>query len=142
MKTYRMKINGEKYKAKVLSYKPDRAVVNVNGIDYVIEMEKEKTDKQESYKESPKSFTNPDVIPVSQKRSGSGEIVAPIPGVILAIHKKVNDRIEAGDPVFTLEAMKMESELVSPVSGVIKSINISKGDTVVEGDLLAVIEEK
>lgn len=66
-------------------------------------------------------------------------IKAPMHGTILRIPVRVGERVEKGQVVVVLEAMKMENEIWSPVSGVVKSINVSEGDTVVAGDVLVVV---
>ncbi|WP_297071735.1 biotin/lipoyl-containing protein, partial [Thermococcus sp.] len=50
------------------------------------------------------------------------------------------DRVEAGQGLLTLEAMKMENEIPAPKNGTIKKILIKKGDTVNTGDPLIEIE--
>ena len=139
MKKYKMIINGEKYEAKVLSYKGNEAKVNVNGIDYIIEIEPENIYLSQPVIKTSKSYLNPETISSSGVKAASGKLIAPIPGVVIDVHKKIGDVVEAGDPLITLEAMKMESELVSPGNGKITEINVAKGDTVQEGDLLVVI---
>ncbi len=139
MKKYKMMINGEKYEAKVLSYKGNEARVNVNGIDYIIEIEHEAGYMSQPVIQTSKSYINPEKISSSVKRSGSDQLTAPIPGTVISVHKKEGDSVEAGEVLITLEAMKMESELVAPVSGKIKEIKVSNGDSVLEGDLLIII---
>jgi pyruvate carboxylase subunit B len=64
---------------------------------------------------------------------------APMPGMIVRIDKKVGDTIKAGEPVVTLEAMKMENALSAPVSGTILSINCNVGDSVAKNAVLCII---
>ena len=139
MKKYKMTINGEKYEAKVLSYKGNEAKVNVNGIDYLIEVEQENVQMSQPVINTSKSYLNPEKVSSTGSKVSSGQLIAPIPGIVVDIHKKVGDVVSAGDVLITVEAMKMESELVAPVSGKITEINKSKGDSVLEGDLLVVI---
>ncbi|MFI5359971.1 MAG: biotin/lipoyl-containing protein [Halanaerobiales bacterium] len=70
----------------------------------------------------------------------SGEQVrAPLPGTITSIEVKVGDRVEEGDVLFIMEAMKMENEIPSPVSGTIKAIHVAQNASVDTGELLATI---
>ena len=71
--------------------------------------------------------------------AGPSTLDAPIPGKVVAIHIAVGDRVEAGQPLVVLEAMKMENALPSPASGKVVSINFKSGDTVAKGDVLCVI---
>jgi biotin carboxyl carrier protein len=67
-------------------------------------------------------------------------VKAPMPGMILKIKKNPGDKIEQGDSVLILEAMKMENDLEAPASGLIKEIFINEGSTVEKGDKLFSIE--
>jgi acetyl-CoA/propionyl-CoA carboxylase biotin carboxyl carrier protein len=71
---------------------------------------------------------------------GSSVVSAPMPGAVLAIHAAVGDRVEAGDPIATLEAMKMEHIVASPGVGRVTEVGVRVGDQVVRGQVLATVE--
>jgi len=77
----------------------------------------------------------------SSEIAQTGEIYAPIPGLISQIFVTVGDDIKTGDKLFILEAMKMENEIDSPLSGMVKSISIKSGIAVEKGTLIMEIEE-
>ena len=66
-------------------------------------------------------------------------LMAPMPGMIVGIDKKVGDKVSKGDTILTLEAMKMENALPAPISGTITKINLGVGDHVMKNDILCVI---
>ena len=68
--------------------------------------------------------------------SHTGEIYAPIPGIVSCIFVKSGDSVKAGKNLCILEAMKMENEISSPINGTITSIHIDSGDNVKRGNLL------
>lgn len=68
--------------------------------------------------------------------STSGQLVAPMPGRVLALDVKIGDKVEVGQRLAILEAMKMEHQLKSPLTGTITTLNIAAGDQVAEGMLL------
>ena len=68
-----------------------------------------------------------------------GTIVAPMPGILLRYVVEVGQRVNAGDPVVTLEAMKMENALPSPITGTIRSLPFEAGATVAKDAVLAII---
>jgi len=68
------------------------------------------------------------------------QIVAPMPGKILEIYVKQGDKVELGQVVGVLEAMKMENELGSTVEGVVKEVKVKKGDSVVLNQVLIEFE--
>lgn len=69
-----------------------------------------------------------------------GKLTAPMPGKILEIMVKEGDKVELGEPVAILEAMKMENELKAPVSGIVGSIEISEQDSLEKNALILEIE--
>jgi len=71
--------------------------------------------------------------------SGGTPLIAPMPGMIVGLDKKVGDKINEGETVLILEAMKMENALPAPVSGTITKINLGVGDHVAKNDILCVI---
>ncbi len=137
MKTYKMKINGEKYDAKIKKYKSDQVIVEVNGIDYEIELEttdRRKTEIVRSEKTRPTlNVVKTTVKPVA---TSAGSVLAPIPGLVLRILVNEGDSVNAGDTVLILEAMKMESEIASTSTGIISKINVKEGTSVQEGEVL------
>jgi len=72
--------------------------------------------------------------------AGSGEVVVPMQGTIVKILVQVGEKIEAGQPVVVLEAMKMENQIQAERSGTIADIKVAAGDTVGAGDVVVVIE--
>jgi acetyl/propionyl-CoA carboxylase alpha subunit len=71
---------------------------------------------------------------------GRVELVAPMPGAVLAVHVTEGAALEAGDPIVTLEAMKMEHVVAAPVAGTLDEVRVKPGEQVARGDLLAVVE--
>jgi len=63
-------------------------------------------------------------------------IIAPMPGLVLDIQVDVGQRVESGDVLMVLEAMKMENEIRAASEGVVKSIAIQKGDAVQKAQVL------
>lgn len=64
------------------------------------------------------------------------EVGAPIPGKVSEIAVSVGHKVAKGDPLFTLEAMKMYTTVNAPMAGVVKSIEVEDGVTVEAKDLL------
>ena len=87
-----------------------------------------KIDKLFYYKENP------------LKSSKSGTVKSFIPGSIIKIFYRVNDRVTEGDIVLIHEAMKMENEIRAPRTGTIKHIGVKEGDNILANHLLFEIE--
>ncbi len=68
------------------------------------------------------------------------EVKAPMPGMILKIKKNIGERVQKGDSIIILEAMKMENDIKSPFSGIIKEIKVKENNPVEKGAVLFSIE--
>jgi len=73
---------------------------------------------------------------------GPGVITAPMPGKILSVSVAGGDRVEKGDVLLVLEAMKMEQPLVAPRTGIVASLTVAAGDHVRDGAVLCTITEE
>ncbi len=72
---------------------------------------------------------------------GPGDITTTMPGLIAEVMVKESTKVEKGEPLFVIEAMKMQSEIVSPVSGIVDKIYIRKDDHVEPGETLIAIKQ-
>jgi acetyl-CoA/propionyl-CoA carboxylase biotin carboxyl carrier protein len=71
---------------------------------------------------------------------GPTEVTAPMPGAVLAVHVVTGQAVVMGDPVVTLEAMKMEHVVAAPAAGRVAEVAVAVGDQVVRGQSLASLE--
>lgn len=71
--------------------------------------------------------------------TNQGHAAAPFTGVVTP-KVAVGDTVEAGDPIATIEAMKMEASITAPKSGKIVRLGVTGPTPVEGGDLVAVIE--
>ena len=78
-----------------------------------------------------------------RKRGGGhhDSLTAPMPATVRQINVKVGDRIERGDTLIVLEAMKMELPVKAASSGTVEAVNCREGDLVQPGTPLIEIEE-
>lgn len=77
--------------------------------------------------------------PAASTGAGSIKVEAGAAGKIFKLEKKVGDKVEKGDAVVILEAMKMEIPVVAPAAGTVASIDVAVGDTVEAGAVLATL---
>lgn len=73
---------------------------------------------------------------VATAGAGIGAVTAPMPGVIAAIEAAPGARVKRGQPLFSLEAMKMLNAIRSPRDGVVAEVLVAQGQTVAFGDPL------
>ena len=72
--------------------------------------------------------------------TGPVDVVAPMPGAVLTVHAAVGSVVAAGDPIVTLEAMKMEHAVVATIAGRLGEVLVRPADQVTRGQRLATIE--
>ena len=65
-----------------------------------------------------------------------GGLSAPMPGTVLDVMVTVGQRVREGQPLMTMEAMKMEHRIVAPKAGEVISIYFNQGDRVDMGSVL------
>ncbi|HEY8614825.1 acetyl/propionyl/methylcrotonyl-CoA carboxylase subunit alpha [Phenylobacterium sp.] len=68
--------------------------------------------------------------------AGDGQIRSPMPGKITAVAVKAGDVVAKGQPLLTLEAMKMEHAMTAPFDGTVETLAVEPGAQVVEGAVL------
>ena len=72
--------------------------------------------------------------------TGDGEPVpAPLAGNIFEVLVKPGQRVEEGERVLVLEAMKMETDVAEPRAGTVAEVRVKPGDAVAVGDVLLTI---
>lgn len=135
MKTYKLIIGGQRYEARVLEYTTSHAKININGTDYLIQIE------DDALPQVPVLPQQEQAVPLapafsSDFASGTGEVRAPLPGVIASLRVKEGETVKKGQTILVLEAMKMESEIAAPVDCVVEKIHVKDRAPVQEGDLL------
>ena len=114
MKIYKIKVNGKSYR------------VELEAIEQVDTAPLEEKKKQET-----KKIVNSD---------GGKEVVSPIQGQVTNIKVKVGDKVQKGDVLLIIEAMKLENEVVSPFEGQVSEILVTKGQNVKANDVIVIIE--
>lgn len=152
--TYQYRVKGVDYEVEIEDIDGNIANVTVNGIPFEVEMKKPISPAGHIHKPiakteataapEPKTVTEPVKPQVTEKASssaasGSVRITAPLPGTINDIKVKVGDKVNAGDTVVILEAMKMANSIQAESNGIVASINVAKGDNVMEGDVLVTL---
>jgi acetyl/propionyl-CoA carboxylase alpha subunit len=86
-------------------------------------------------------FTRPDVFAGAGTPSADGLLTAPMPGTVLSVAVDKGDRVEEGDVLGVLEAMKMELSLKAPFAGTVAEVGVAAGEQVRLGARLFVVEE-
>ena len=85
---------------------------------------------------TPRIFELSRFMPVKQAADTSKQLLCPMPGVITQILVREGDTVEAGQPLATVEAMKMENMLKAEKKAVVKSIKVEAGQSLAVDEVI------
>lgn len=109
--------------------------IKVNKKTYIVELE--------SVEEKASATQAAPVETKTEKATTNKEgqqILSPIQGNIVDIRVKVGDKIEKGDVLLVIEAMKLENDVPSTVTGEVVEILVTKGQAVAAKDILLIVK--
>ncbi|CAM5720627.1 putative protein OS=Streptomyces microflavus OX=1919 GN=Smic_46490 PE=4 SV=1 [Streptomyces microflavus] len=88
------------------------------------------------------TFTALPRFPDPATQPAPGSLLAPMPGTVvrLAAGLAPGARVQAGQPLIWLEAMKMEHRILAPATGTLTALHAAPGHQVEVGALLAVVQ--
>ena len=118
--------------------------ITVNGQTYVVDVEEVGTPAPVAAAPvaAPVAAPAPAAAPKAAAPApvaGGNSVKAPMPGTILDVKVTVGQKVNAGDTLCILEAMKMENEIPAPAAGTVSQIIAAKGASVNAGDVLVVL---
>lgn len=144
MDIYNFNIGDEPFEIKIISLKNDIAQVEVNGIQYTVDIGDmgylPSVVPHVSVPHTPRTDT---ILPIAAEPKtkpkpilGKNEIAAPMPGTILKINVSEGNDVSSGDILLTIEAMKMENQIKAIGDGTVTKIHVNEGDSISEGQIL------
>ena len=81
-----------------------------------------------------------DRLPVAAEQVAEGSALAPMPGSVIRVAVAAGERVEAGQVLVVLEAMKMEHTVLAGTAGTVVEVHVTEGDQVETGRVLALVE--
>lgn len=110
--------------------------ITVNGVAYDVQVEELGEGAAPAVAAAPAPAAPKAAPKAAPAVAGGTKVTAPMPGTILAVNVSVGQKVEEGQAVAVLEAMKMENEIPAPCAGTVASINVDKGASVETGAVL------
>ena len=158
MSQYKFKINGKSYEVAVNGIEDGIASVNVNGVDYKVELDDASAatavsgdtseeratlvshPKNQEISGGPEAVRGGTAPAPATKEAGAGcKVVSPLPGVIIEVCVGPGEVVKKGQRIAVIEAMKMENDILAEATGRIAAVFVKKGDSVLEGADIASI---
>lgn len=119
---------GKRFHCELVSRDQNKAVIKVNGVEYKFSLE------------SIFSYVRRGMINSDANKIDENNIIAPMPGKIVDLFLAEGDLVNKGEPILTLEAMKMQNEITANCNGVIRKIKVQTGQSVMKDELLVEIQ--
>ncbi len=85
-------------------------------------------------------FVEPDPLARRRDDSDPGRVVSPVTGLVRAVAVTAGSKVEEGQLLAVVEAMKMETTLTARVAGTVRAVHASSGEQARAGDMLIEIE--
>ncbi len=90
--------------------------------------------------ETPFSLNRIKMLEATKPKEEKSLLKAPMPGKIINVVSGEGVKVQRGETIVILEAMKMENEILSPVDGIVTKISVRANDNVMKDDVLAEIK--
>lgn len=129
-KNYLVDVDMGVFRGEVLHLKQNKCTVLLNGNTYTFLIGKEETIKRKK---------------LSKKESESSNtyiLKSPMPGKIVEVFVSKGAKIEKGEPLVVLEAMKMQNLLQAEEAGTVVAINARVGESVLGDHILVEIKKE
>ena len=113
---YALQVNGKTVRVQI-----DGKLATVNGKTYTVEIQDAEPTRD------------------STSAANAAPVHAQMPGKVIRILKQAGDRVQEGEVILILEAMKMEVQITAPVAGTLVEMPLNIGDQVSNGQVLALV---
>ncbi|WP_244177254.1 biotin carboxylase N-terminal domain-containing protein [Streptomyces albus] len=127
---------------RLIAASPERVTLEAGGVRRTFEVAVYGTRVHVDSPLGAHAFSTVPRFPDPTARTEPGSLLAPMPGTVVRVAEiAVGDRVEQGQPLLWLEAMKMEHRITAPTPGTLTALHATPGQQVEVGALLAVVSE-
>ncbi len=129
-------VNNRVYEVEIVDINARPVVVYVDGQRFEVmpgEQDQVETRNEVGERKETRAFEpNPSslVSPSPNSAMSGNTLTSPLPGTVVNIFVKPGDKVEAGQVVLVIEAMKMRNNIRSPYSGTIREVLANEGESV------------
>ena len=132
---YKITVNNKTYEVKIedINTRPVVAFVDGDRFEVMPENADQAETKKEAVRKTESKTFNPNPAPAASSPnlalSGNTQ-TAPLPGTVIEVFVKAGDKVEAGQVILVIEAMKMKNSIRSVFSGIVGEVFVSTGQSV------------
>lgn len=133
---YKLTVNNQTYEVEIENINARPIIVTVDGQRFEIQpeaLEQPKVQKEAGEKKDVNDYhpnSAPSAVPSLNPALSGNTLTAPLPGTVVSIFVKPGEKVEAGQVVLVIEAMKMKNSIRSVYSGTIKDVLVETGQSV------------
>ena len=140
--SYRAGLENELYRVEIHGIDRDSVRVSRDGLSETFRWSRDDARLHLLYRGIPVAIRDLTLaVPASAAAAGGdGKVRAAMNGRVVAVLVKPGEKVAAGQPVMTLEAMKMEHVHTAGVAGTISAIDVAEGEQVTTGRIVVEIE--
>ena len=138
-KRYRITVGNHVYDVEVGDIDETPIQVRVDDKQYTVEVPARFPQDAVEYRPNKKDEYSDNQAPpprAAPVQTGSGNIVALMPGRVLSVEVSQGDSVNKGQTVCVIESMKMEQSIAAPMDGTVDMVHVAAGDAVKHGELL------
>ena len=136
MEKFRITVEGQSYRIEIDDPQGSPMTIRVDGEAFTVDVQPLEDGGPPAAAPEPPAAP----APIAIEEVGQGRMTAPMPGKILDVAVQIGDRVQRGQVLCALEAMKMKSPIRAPRTGTISQVQVAEGQTVEHGDLLFVVD--
>jgi biotin carboxyl carrier protein len=128
---YKITVNDQVYEVEIENINARPVVAVVNGEKFEVTPESGERETKSKVEKKPFSPRQPATVSQSPNpASGGSTLTSPLPGTVVNIFVKAGDKVEAGQVVLVVEAMKMKNSIRSLYSGTVGEVLVETGQSV------------
>lgn len=134
-------VDGKEFQIQTTKY-GNRVIVDVDGKSFAVEIVQGRVYVNGEEQRFTIQRGKPRIAAGRKTAAGpqGAKVKPPMPGRIVSVEVKVGDRVQRGQGLIVLEAMKMQNEVTAPADGLVKAVNVKPGDQVDANATLVEIE--
>jgi biotin carboxyl carrier protein len=146
---YKFVIGEESFTIEKVHDETSTLTFSLNGINHLVHVSRDTEDmgfvsfEGHIFEMQRQDFLPESVSPVRFESAGnhSNEVYSPMPGKVIKLFVKKGEKVNKGDILLIIEAMKMENSILSPADGIVEQINVALNDRVDPGRALIILEK-